>query len=143
MKAQNIREDHKIGKHRVVRAITATATFTVGKSTYLAPARIVTFRNGTTKAYELGTDVDVKGWAEPLPAGGVESKHVKTPSKVKASSGRWRGESVKGMSTRDHDLIAKTNMFDVGRVLGKVGASRDGVGSVRDTGPSFPPQRGE
>lgn len=143
MKARSIREGHKIGKHRVSKATTGTATFTVGKSTYHAPARIVTFRNGVTKAYPLDSEIDVKGWAEPLPAGGVESKHVKTPNKVKASSGRWQGESVHGMSTRQHDLLAKTNMYDVGRVNGSVGASRDGMGSVLDTGPSFPPPGGE
>jgi hypothetical protein len=144
MKARSIREGHKIGKRRVSRAVNGTATFRIGGSTYNAAARLVTFGNGATVAYELGTDVDVKGWAEPLPAGGVESKNVKTPTKVKASDGRWAGESVHGpLSTREHDLLAKTNMYDFGRVMGKVGASRDGVGSVRDTGPSFPPQRGD
>jgi len=140
MKARNIRADHKIGKKRVSKATTGTATFYVGKSSYLAAARIVTFRDGSTKAYELESDVpNVKGWAEPLPAGGVESKNVKTPTKVKASDGRWAGESVHGpLSTREHDLLAKTNMYDVGRVNGTVGASRNGVGAVRDTGPSFP-----
>jgi hypothetical protein len=139
MMARHIREDHKIGKHRVSKAVTGTATFYVGKSSYVAAARIVTFRNGSTKAYELESDVpNVKGWAEPLPAGNVASGNVKTPSKVRVSDGRWAGESVKGMSTREHDLLAKTNMYDVGRVLGTVGASRNGVGAVRDTGPSFP-----
>jgi hypothetical protein len=144
MKARNIREGHKIGKHRVSKAITGHSLFVIGQSRFTAPARLVTFRNGSTKAYLLDDDIDVKGWAEPLPAGAVESKNVKTPSKVRASDGRWKGESVRGpLSTREHDLIAKTNMFDVGRVMGRVGASRDGVGSVRQTGPSFPPQRGE
>lgn len=138
MKAQSIRAGHKIGKHRVVSATTGTATFRVGGSAYLAAARIVTFGNGRVVAYEVGADVAVKGWAESLPAGGVKSRHVKTPERVQASSPRWRGESVHGMSTRQHDLLAKTNMFDVGRVNGTVGASRGGAGSVRDTGPSFP-----
>jgi hypothetical protein len=139
MKAQSIREGMKVGKRRVEKARTGVAVFVVGKSQYSASARIVTFADGTTRAYELGTDVAVKGWAEPLPAGGVESKHVKTPSKVRASAGRWRGEQA-SMHTR---MVAGTNMYDVGRVNGTVGAFRDGVGSVRDTGPSFPPQRGE
>lgn len=138
MKAQSIRAGHKIGKHRVVSATTGTATFRVGGSTYLAAARIVVFGDGTRVAYEVGTDVVVKGWAESLPAGGVKSRHVKTPDQVRASSPRWRGESVHGMSTRAHDMLANTNMFDVGRVNGTVGASRHGAGSVRDTGPSFP-----
>ncbi len=143
MKAQSIREGHKIGKRRVVAATTGTATFRVGGSVYLAPARLVTFLGGRMAAYEIGTDVAVKGWAEPLPAGGVESKNVKTPEKVRASDKRWQGESVHGMSVREHDLVAGTNMYDVGRVMGGVGAARNGVGSVRDTGPSFPRRRGE
>jgi hypothetical protein len=144
MKADSIRAGHMIGKRTVVKASTGMSSFKVAKSVYSARARIVTLDDGRTVAYELGTDVDVKGWAEPLPAGGVASGNVKTPNKVRASDGRWAGESVHGpLSTREHDLLAKTNMYDVGRVLGKVGASRDGVGSVRDTGPSFPPQRGD
>jgi hypothetical protein len=137
MKAQSVRVGHKVGKREIVWAVTGTATFAVGKSTYLAAARLVELDNGKRMAFELGTDVNVRGWAEPLPAGGVESKHVKTPSKVKASDGRWPGESVHGMSTREHDLIARTNMFDAGRVNGTVGASRNGVGSAGLTGPSF------
>jgi hypothetical protein len=138
MKADSIRAGHKIGKRRVLKAVNGTATFQVGKSVYTAAARLVTFASNRTVAYELGTDVAVKGWAEPLPAGGVASKNVKTPAKVKASDGRWKGESVHGMTTREHDLLAKTNMFDVGRVMGKVGASRDGMGDVHLTGHSFP-----
>lgn len=137
MNAQSIRPGHKIGKRTVAKATNGTATFAVARSSYLAPARLVTLDNGKRVAYEFGTDVDVRGWAEPLPAGGVASGTVKTPTKVKASDGRWKGESVHGMSTRAHDLIAKTNMFDAGRVNGTVGASRNGVGSPRLTGPSF------
>lgn len=140
MKAQSITAGHKIGKRRVMRAVNGTATFRRGASTYLAAARLVTFGNGAMVAYEFGTDVAVKGWAESLPAGNVASKNVRTPAKVRADSGRWRGESVHGMTTRAHDLLAKTNMYDVGRVMGTVGASRNGVGPVALTGPSFPPQ---
>lgn len=137
MKAASIRPGAAIGGRRVVRAVNGVASFRVVKSVYSAPARIVTFADGSTAAYELGTNVDVQGYAEPLPAGGVKSTNVKTPAKVKASDGRWAGESVHGMSTREHDLLAKTNMFDVGRVNGMVGPSRNGVGSVVFTGPSF------
>lgn len=137
MKASNIRPGAVIGGRKVMRVANGTATFKIAKSVYLAPARLVTFADGSRASFELGTSVDVQGWAEPLPAGGVASANVKTPSKVKASDGRWRGESVHGMSTRDHDMIAKTNMFDTGRVMGNIGAARGGVGSPSLTGPSF------
>jgi hypothetical protein len=137
MKAASIRPGAEIGGRKVVKAVNGMASFRVVKSVYSRPARIVTFADGTKAAFELGTDVDAKGWAEPLPASGVKSTNVKTPAKVKVSDGRWAGESVHGMSTREHDLLAKTNMFDVGRVNGTVGASRNGVGSVVFTGPSF------
>jgi hypothetical protein len=138
MKARSIRIGTVIDGRTVRRASTGTATFAVKRSTYLAPARIVLFDDGAIEFFELDSEVQVtSGYAEQLPAGGVESKHVKTPSKVRASEGRWRGESVHGMRTREHDLLAKTNMFDFGRVNGRVGASRDGVGSTKLTGPSF------
>lgn len=137
MKANSIRPGATIGGRTVTRAVNGTATFQVAKSSYLAPARLVTFADGHRASFELGSSVDALGWAEPLPAGGVASGNVKTPDKVKVSDGRWRGESVHGMRTRDHDLIARTNMFDAGRVNGTVGASRDGAGSVVFTGPSF------
>jgi hypothetical protein len=138
MRSDSIRPGTLIGGRKVARAINGSATFAVKKSRYCAPARLVTFADGTRAAFELGTVVDAVGWAEPLPAGNVASKSVKTPPVVRASDSRWRGESVHGMRTREHDLIAGTNMFDAGRVNGSVGAFRDGVGSVRDTGPSFP-----
>lgn len=137
MRAQNIRTGHKIGRRTVVKATTGTATFTVARSSFLAPARLVKFDNGATAAYEIGTEVAAVGYAEPVPAGGVASRHVTTPPKIMASARRVRGESVHGMSTRAHDMIARTNMFDVGRVNGTVGASRNGVGSTVLTGPSF------
>jgi len=140
MKAASIRRGMVIGGRTVATATDGVGTFTAVKSTWSAPARIVTFADGGRAHFELGTDVDAAGWADPLPAGGVASKHVKTPTKVRAHDGRWRGESVRGMTVRAHDMIARTNMFDVGRVNGTVGASRNGVGSARDTGPSFPPQ---
>lgn len=136
MKAQNIRPGASIGNRQVARAVNGSATFRVAKSQYCAPARLVTFADGGRAAFELGTNVDAAGWAEPLPAGGVTSKNVRTPPKVEASSRRWRGESVRGMRVRDHDLIAKTNMFDQGRVNGVTG-TRPGMGSVVDTGQSF------
>lgn len=137
MKAESVRPGVVIGGRTVARATNGVASFTVARSHYSAPARVVTFTDGSKGAFELGTSVDAAGWSEPFPAGGVESKHVKTPGKVRASDGRWRGESVQGMSTRDHDLIAKTNMFDAGRVNGTVGAARGGVGAQSLTGPSF------
>jgi hypothetical protein len=140
MRTESIRQGTMIGHRKVVRAVNGTATFKVAKSQWCAPARLVTFADGTDAAFELGTVVDAVGWAEPLPAGNVASKRVKTPPVIRASDRRWRGESVHGMRTREHDMIARTNMFDVGRVNGTVGASRDGAGSVRDTGPSFPPK---
>lgn len=124
MKAQSIRPGCVIGGRPVVRATNGVAQFTVVKSTFSAPARIVRFADGTSAAYALGTEVAAAGYAEPLPAGGVTSKAVKTPLKVRASDKRWRGESVHGMSTRAHDLIAATNMFDRGRVNGTHGAAR-------------------
>lgn len=140
MRAASIRPGMSIDGRRVVRAINGVGTFRVMRSQWSAAARLVTFADGATVPFELGTDVPVDGWAEPLPAGGVASKNVRTPDKVRASDGRWRGEQVHGMRTRDHDLIARTNMYDAGRVNGAVGAARDGVGSVRLTGPSFPPK---
>ena len=138
MNAQSIRPGTVIGGRTVSRAVNGTATFQVVRSQYTTEARLVTFTDGTTTAFELGTDVRATGWAEPLPAGGVRSKFVKTPTQVRASRKEWRGESVHGeLTTREHDLIAKTNMFDRGRVNGRVGATRDGVGSVLLTGPSF------
>lgn len=137
MNAQSIRQHVVIGGRTVERAVNGMATFSVGRSQYAARARLVTFTDGSRAAFELGTDVPASGWAEPLPAGGVASKNVRTPNKVRASDKRWRGESVHGMRTRDHDRIAGTNMYDTGRVNGSVGASRDGVGSVRLTGKSF------
>jgi hypothetical protein len=139
VKAEAIRPGAMIGGRKVVRAVNGMATFRVVRSEYAAPARLVTFADGGQAAYEIGTQVAAKGWAEPLPAGGVTSRVVRTPDKVRASRKEWRGEQVHGMSTRDHDLIARTNMFDPGRVNGLVGAARNGVGSVLDTGPSFPP----
>lgn len=125
MKAESIREGMKIGKRRVVKAYTGGSLFVVGRSRYQAPARIVTFHDGSVRAYEIGTDVPVRsGWAESLPAGGVGSKVVRTPDKVRASSGRWRGESVTGMSTRHHDTVARTTMYDTGRVNGSHGVAR-------------------
>jgi hypothetical protein len=138
MKAESIRTGTMISGRKVVRAVTGMATFRVVKSEYAAPARLVTFADGGTAAFEIGTMVAAEGWAEPLPAGGVTSRVVRTPDKVRASRKEWRGEQVHGMRTRDHDLIARTNMFDPGRVNGTVGAARNGIGSVRDTGPSFP-----
>jgi hypothetical protein len=140
MKAQSIRPGAVIGGRRVTAATNGVGTFTASKSRWSAPARIVRFADGGVAHFELGTDVDVAGWAEPLPAGGVASKAIKTPPKVRASRTEWRGETVHGMRTAEHDLIARTNMFDFGRVNGTVGAARNGVGSVRDTGPSFPAQ---
>ncbi len=138
MKAQSLRPGVFIDGRKIVKATNGVGSFRLNKSTWSAPARIVTFADGGHASYELGTDVPATGWAEPLPAGGVESKAIKTPTKVRASDKRWAGESVHGpLTTREHDLIAKTNMFDSGRVMGKVGASRDGAGSVRETGGSF------
>lgn len=140
MRAESIRPGVTIAGRKVVRAVNGVGTFKVARSCWSGPARIVTFADGVTVPFELGTEVSADGWAEPLPAGGVASKVVRTPDKVRASSNRWRGEQVHGMRTRDHDLIAGTNMYDPGRVNGMVGASRDGIGSVRLTGPSFPPK---
>jgi hypothetical protein len=137
MKADSVRAGVVIGGRKVVRAVNGVASFKVVKSQYSAPARLVTFADGSCAAFELGTMVDAVGWVEPLPAGGVTSKAIKTPPKVRASRKEWRGESVHGMRTGEHDLIARTNMFDAGRVNGTVGASRNGVGSPILTGPSF------
>ncbi len=138
MKSDSIRPGASIGGREVVSAVNGVACFGVRKSTYSAPARLVKFADGTRAAYELGTQVSVQGWAEPLPAGGVASKFVKTPSQVTAHDRRWRGESDTGqLRTREHDLIAATSMYDTGRVNGQVGSSRNGVGSPRLTGPSF------
>jgi hypothetical protein len=137
MNASNIRPGVVIGGRKVVKASNGVGRFRVVKSEYSAPARCVVFADGGKATFELGKDVDAAGWAEPFPAGSVPSKAVTTPPKVRASDSRWRGEAVKGMSTRAHDMIANTNMFDKGRVNGQVGASRNGVGSPRLTGPSF------
>lgn len=137
MKADSVRPGTEIDGRKVVRAVNGVAAFMVARSQYSAPARLVTFADGTRAVFELGTTVQAKGWAEPLPAGGVPSKAIKTPPKVRASRKEWRGEDVHGMRTGEHDLIAKTNMFDVGRVNGVVGASRNGVGAPSLTGPSF------
>lgn len=135
MTADAIREGVKIGTSRVVRAVNGTSTFP-GRG--LRPARLVTFANGKSAAYELGTVVAVKrGYAEPLPAGGVQSGTVRTPAKVRAHSGDWRGESdTGGRRVFDHDLIAVSNMFDQGRVNGSTQSAR-GMGSVPQTGKNF------
>lgn len=112
MKADNIRKGTMIGEREVSRAVNGMATFRVMRSTYAAPARLVTFADGGTAAFELGTDVAAQGWVEPLPAGGVASKVVKTPAKVRASRKEWRGEQVHGMTTGEHDLVANTWMYD-------------------------------
>lgn len=137
MKADSIRPRVVIGGREVTRAVNGVAVFRVAKSQYSAPARLVTFADNSHAAFELGTEVTAVGWAEPLPAGGVQSKAVKTPPKVRASRKEWRGEQVHGMRTHEHDILARTNMYDVGRVNGVVGASRDGIGSTRLTGKSF------
>lgn len=143
MLGRNVKVGTVIDGRKVVRAMSATATFYVKGSPYAAAARHVWLAGmDRPMTYEADKPVPgtVQGWAEPLPAGGVESKNVKTPEKVRASRKEWRGESVHGMRTRDHDLIARTNMFDQGRVNGTVGAARGGVGSESLTGPSFPPR---
>lgn len=137
VKADRIRTGHKIGKRTVTAATNGTATFNIHGNNCLRPARLVTLDNGKRKAYELGTIVaDASGYAEPLPAGGVESSNVKTPAKVRVHDGRWRGEQVHGMTTREHDMTANTNMYDRGRVNGSTTSAR-GMGSVVFTGPNF------
>lgn len=139
MYGRNIKIGTIINGKRVVKAESGHGTFRVKKSVYGAPARHVLFADGTRAQYEADRPVPgtVTGYAESLPAGGVTSRNVRMPDKVRVSDGRWRGESVHGMRTRDHDMIANTNMFDAGRVNGTVGAARGGVGSQALTGPSF------
>lgn len=139
MLGRNVKIGTVIDGKRVVKAESGHGTFRVKKSVYGAPARHVLFSDGSRAQYEADRPVPgtVTGYAEPLPASGVKSGNVQTPGKVRASDGRWRGEAVHGMRTRDHDMIARTNMFDVGRVNGTVGAARGGVGSAALTGPSF------
>jgi hypothetical protein len=136
---RNIKTGTSIDGKTVARATDGYGTFYVARSTYRAPSRDVVFTDGTRRQYEADRPVPgvVRGYAEPLPAGGVLSRHVRTPAKVRASDGRWRGESVHGMTTRHHDMVAKTNMFDRGRVNGQTGAARGGVGPVFLTGQSF------
>lgn len=140
MLARNIKIGTVIDGRPVVKVSSGHALFTVKRSRYTAAARFVWFDGAQRPVpYEASLPVPgrVTGYAESLPAGGVESQNVKTPPKVRASDGRWRGESVHGMRTRDHDFIAGTNMFDVGRINGVVGASRGGKGSINQTGRSF------
>lgn len=140
MNGRSIKPGTVINGKTVARSLgNGVAQFRVVKSVYSAPARLVIFTDGSRGAFELDRPVPgtVSGYAEPLPAGGVKSGHVQGPPKVRAHDGRWRGEQVKGMRTRDHDLIAKTNMFDTGRVNGRVGTT-PGAGAVALTGPSFP-----
>lgn len=139
MQGRHLRAGMTIDGRLVKKAVTGTATFKVAKSTYLAPARLVTLAGESRPvAFELDRPVmrKVTGYAESFPAGGVASANVKTPPQIRASDKKWRGESVRGMRTRDHDMIANTNMFDTGRVNGSTGTF-PGAGPVALTGPSF------
>jgi hypothetical protein len=91
------------------------------------PAYAVTLVNGRTAYYELGADVPAVGYADPLPGGLTQSKLANNATRVsRASDGKWAGQSdrLAGMSTYETDLVTRTNMYDVGRVNGVVGATR-------------------
>lgn len=125
MFGRNVRVGSRINGRLVVKATSGHATFYVKRSAFTAPARFVWFAGAAHPAvFELDRPVPgAEGYADPLPAGGVASKTVKTPERVRVSDGRWRGESTHGIGVREHDLIARTSMFDQGRVNGTHGVS--------------------
>src|SRR5688572_29784181 len=85
MLGRNIKVGTVIDGRRVVKASSGHATFYVKGSAFTAPARFVWFAGAVRSvAYEAERPVPgrVSGYAEPLPAGGVESGNVRTPSKV-------------------------------------------------------------
>jgi hypothetical protein len=139
MFGRNVKIGTMIRGRKVVKTMSGHATFYVKGSRFTAPARFVWFAGASHPvAYEADRPVPgAIGYAESLPAGGVASKNVRTPEKVRASDKRWRGESVHGMPTREHDLIAGTSMYDAAKVNGTVGAARGGVGPESLTGRSF------
>jgi hypothetical protein len=131
MYGRDIRQGTVIGAQAVIRTTPGTETLwrKTSRNRAAVPAgvrRVVTalYADGTSATFGADDQVTASGYVDILPAGHVASKLANNATRVRAHHGKWRGETVHGMRTSDHDLIAKTNMYDSGRVNGTVGVPR-------------------
>jgi hypothetical protein len=131
MYGRDIRRGTVIGGQEVIATTPGTETVwhKVNRNRAAVPAGVrhtvtVLYAAGASATFGMDERVNASGYVDSLPAGRVASKLANNATRVRAHHGKWRGETVHGMRTAEHDLIAGTNMYDYGRVNGTVGATR-------------------